>query len=53
MSDRDTLVQLLIRQSVKRGSFVLASGKTSTVYVDARLTTMHPEGMRLICSLRI
>src|SRR5688572_23383687 len=53
MSDRDTLVQLLIRQSVKRGSFVLASGKTSTVYVDARLTTMHPEGMRLIGSLGI
>src|SRR5688500_14185481 len=48
MSDKDVLVRLLARHSVKRGSFILASGKTSTVYVDARLTTMHPEGMRLV-----
>jgi orotate phosphoribosyltransferase len=44
----DALNELLIERSVKKGSFVLASGKTSNIYVDARLTTMSPEGMLLI-----
>ena len=43
-----TLKQLLVERSVKRGSFILASGKQSDIYVDARLTTMSPEGMLLI-----
>jgi len=42
------LKTLLIEKSVKRGSFVLASGKHSDIYVDARLTTMSPEGMLVI-----
>src|ERR1041385_2559415 len=42
------LKQLLLEKSVKRGSFVLASGKQSNIYVDARLTTMSPEGMIVI-----
>jgi len=45
------LRQLLAERSVKSGSFILASGKASTLYVDARLTTMSPEGMVLIGSL--
>ena len=48
MSDMDALKQLLIDRSVRTGSFVLASGKSSTMYIDARLTTMSPEGMLLI-----
>lgn len=44
----DDLNQLLVERSVKRGNFILASGKSSNVYVDARLTTMSPEGMVLI-----
>lgn len=51
MSDIDELKRLLIEQSVRMGNFVLASGKTSTVYVDARLTTMNPAGMLLIGKL--
>ena len=46
-----TLKQLLVEKSVKRGSFVLASGKQSDIYVDARLTTMSPQGMVVIGSL--
>jgi orotate phosphoribosyltransferase len=49
MSDA-RLLKLLARHSVRRGNFVLASGKTSSIYVDARLTTMSPEGMVLIGS---
>lgn len=47
-SDIDALNELLVERSVKRGSFTLASGQVSDVYVDARLTTMSPEGMILI-----
>jgi orotate phosphoribosyltransferase len=46
--DTNALNELLVAKSVKRGSFVLASGKSSNVYIDARLTTMSPEGMVLI-----
>lgn len=42
------LVALLAERSAKRGDFVLASGRRSTLYVDCRLTTMHPEGQLLI-----
>ncbi len=42
------LKQLLIERSVKQGNFILASGKRSDIYVDARLTTMSPDGMLLI-----
>ena len=42
------LIALLADRSAKRGDFVLASGRRSTLYVDCRLTTMSPEGQLLI-----
>jgi orotate phosphoribosyltransferase len=39
---------LLAQRSTRRGQFTLASGRTSTLYIDARLTTMSPEGLALI-----
>jgi orotate phosphoribosyltransferase len=48
MTDHATLVALLATRSTRRGQFTLASGKTSTTYIDARLTTMSPEGLSLI-----
>lgn len=48
MDTREQLVTLLASRSARRGTFVLASGRTSSVYIDARLTTMHPEGLALI-----
>lgn len=44
----ESLVQLLAQRSARRGEFVLASGRTSSLYIDARLTTMSPEGLALI-----
>ena len=44
------LVQLLASKSAKRGEFTLASGRPSTLYIDARLTTMSPEGLTIIGS---
>jgi len=43
-----SLLDLLAERSAKRGDFTLASGKRSTLYIDARLTTMSPEGLALI-----
>ena len=48
MTDRSRLIALLATRSTRRGQFTLASGKTSTLYIDARLTTMSPDGLSLI-----
>lgn len=42
------LAALLAERSARRGQFTLSSGRTSTLYVDARLTTMSPDGLALI-----
>jgi orotate phosphoribosyltransferase len=51
MDTQQQLVTLLAQRSAKRGHFVLASGRTSNLYIDARLTTMSPEGLVLIGAL--
>jgi orotate phosphoribosyltransferase len=48
MTDHSVLVTLLAERSTKRGLFTLASGKQSEYYIDARLTTMSPEGLSVI-----
>jgi orotate phosphoribosyltransferase len=48
MTDHSMLIALLAERSAKRGQFTLASGKQSTFYIDARLTTMSPEGLSII-----
>jgi orotate phosphoribosyltransferase len=53
MTERETLVRLLSQRSVRRGRFTLASGRESTHYVDARLTTMSPEGLAVIGPLAL
>lgn len=50
-SARNQLLTLLAERSAKRGDFVLASGRRSELYVDCRLTTMSPEGQRLVGEL--
>lgn len=46
--DLTQLRELLILLSIKRGDFLLASGKRSPYYIDARLTTMSGRGQVLI-----
>jgi len=53
MTDHEALVALLTERSVKRGQFILASGRESEYYIDARLTTMSPEGLALIGRLAL
>ncbi len=47
------LRELILERSVTRGDFVLASGRRSSVYIDARLTTMTGEGLVLIGTLGV
>src|SRR5207302_8878249 len=48
---RNALKDLLLARSVRRGDFVLASGRRSTFYIDARLTTMSGDGLAVIGGL--
>jgi orotate phosphoribosyltransferase len=48
---RAELRDILNRLSIRRGDFVLASGKRSNVYIDARVTTCHARAMPLIGAL--
>jgi orotate phosphoribosyltransferase len=45
---REQLKALLRRKSIVRGNFTLASGKSSTYYIDCKLTTLDPEGAVLV-----
>jgi orotate phosphoribosyltransferase len=51
MTEHEQLIRLLATRSARRGQFTLASGRQSTLYIDARLTTMSPEGLVLIGTL--
>jgi len=42
---------LLLQRSVTQGDFLLASGRRSSYYIDARRTTMSGEGLALIGAL--
>jgi orotate phosphoribosyltransferase len=47
-SDRSALRSLLLSKSVKTGTFTLASGKQSDLYVDCRVTTLDAHGALLV-----
>ena len=53
MPDHRRLLALLAERSARRGHFTLASGRQSTLYIDARLTTMSPDGLALIGPLAL
>jgi orotate phosphoribosyltransferase len=48
---KDRLKRILLENSILRGKFTLASGKESDYYIDARLTTLHPEGISIIADI--
>lgn len=51
MDDKARLIELLREKSVRFGQFVLASGRTSDLYVDVRQTSLHAEGSLVIARL--
>lgn len=44
---------MLAERSARRGNFTLASGRQSDLYIDARLTTMSPDGLATIGPLAL
>ncbi|MBP7529366.1 MAG: orotate phosphoribosyltransferase, partial [Syntrophorhabdaceae bacterium] len=46
--DRTVLLNILKTLSYEEGDFTLVSGKKSTFYIDAKETTLNPEGMYLV-----
>lgn len=48
---RARLRQLLLERAVRRGEFILASGRKSSYYVDGKMVTLHPDG--LFCLSRL
>src|SRR5829696_1640000 len=48
MTDHERLLAMLAERSARRGHFTLASGRQSTLYIDARQTTMSPDGLALV-----
>ena len=45
---RGELLRILLDRSLLRGQFTLASGRTSSYYLDVRRTSLHPLGSFLI-----
>lgn len=48
---KDRLLELLKTEALRKGKFILSSGKESTFYLDGRIVTMLPEGAYLIGSI--
>lgn len=48
MNEREKLKELLKKNSLKFGDFILASGKRSNHYFDSKLTTLTAEGSYLV-----
>lgn len=48
---RQRLKQIITDRSILKGSFTLSSGEKSSYYVDARLTTLDPEGVNIISKI--
>jgi len=48
---KSNLLALLKKEALKRGRFVLSSGKVSNYYLDGRLITLSPKGAYLSASI--
>lgn len=48
---KEKLLALLDKEALKRGEFILSSGKISNYYLDGRLITLSSEGAYLVASI--
>jgi orotate phosphoribosyltransferase len=48
---RVELAEIIRTNSLRRGEFILSSGKKADYYLDCRMTTLHPRGALLIARL--
>lgn len=47
-AEKSRLLELLKTEALRKGRFILSSGKESSFYLDGRIVTMLPEGAYLI-----
>ncbi|PIQ91237.1 MAG: orotate phosphoribosyltransferase [Candidatus Omnitrophica bacterium CG11_big_fil_rev_8_21_14_0_20_41_12] len=48
---KEKLFELLNKEALKRGKFVLSSGQESNYYLDGRVITLTPEGAYLVAGI--
>jgi len=48
---KSQLLKLLNKEALRKGKFVLSSGKESNYYLDGRVITLTPEGAYLVASI--
>jgi orotate phosphoribosyltransferase len=48
---KEKLFNLLNQEALKRGKFVLSSGRESNYYLDGRVITLDPQGAYLVASI--
>lgn len=48
---KEKLFKLLNKEALKRGKFILSSGKESSYYLDGRVITLSPEGAYLAAGI--
>jgi orotate phosphoribosyltransferase len=48
---KSRLFDLLNREALKRGKFLLSSGKVSNYYLDGRIITLGPQGAYLVANI--
>jgi orotate phosphoribosyltransferase len=48
LADRQRLIEILLRRSLRFGQFTLSSGQTSSYYIDVRRTSLDAEGAAAI-----
>jgi len=48
MYERQRLIDLFRERALRFGEFTLASGQTSSYYLDGKQITLHSEGLRLV-----
>jgi orotate phosphoribosyltransferase len=53
MTPYERLLDMLATRSARTGSFTLSSGRHSNLYIDARSTTMSPDGLATIGPLAL
>lgn len=51
--NREALIQHLLDHSVRRGEFVLKSGKPTTWFLDSKQTACRPEGILLVADVAL
>jgi len=51
MSHRDELLEILMKNSFKRGEFILTSGAKSNYYINGKLSTLDARGAYLVARI--